>query len=567
MKLRVSKKLSCKEGFYTYLFSDGYKGAKTYVLSGLLPEFPNNLWLDISFNENRLVTDFDIDYAAPATIKVFKNKDLDEYKKNVEFFKSMKNLTWEQVLAVGEGRADFYNMFDFKKADKVHKEKVNNPKDTKRINAILDKCIEKERKKRLAMYSLEELLSTFISIEEEGAYDLLRYPDKIKSLINCNKLTMENLKLHDKDIKAAEEWLNEEINKRNKSYYPLVREDEITEYLTSHSFNLSDEQEDAVYSLCDNRPVIITGGAGSGKTTVIKAIAGCYAKYYGDDKILLLAPTGKASRRIYEQTRFANCGTIHSKLRKSDGFIYYNEKKKLPYRLIIVDESSMIDTLLMSDLLKAVDTDAKIIFIGDHNQLYPVSYGEPFFDFLHVLPVYRLTINFRQGDNAISENADRVLKGLPLIEGKGFTIKHIKYEDIPEYIDKDIQNMSPYNELNDAINQILKKGNNKFNVGDNIVTLTNKEEYSNGDTGKIIALNGDGVSIQINNHIVDIKKKDMSDVALAYSMTIHKMQGSECLKAKLFLPEGDSFIDKRMLYTAITRAKEEMEVYYYTSEK
>ena len=87
MKLRVSKKLSCKEGFYTYLFSDGYKGAKTYVLSGLLPEFPNNLWLDISFNENRLVTDFDIDYAAPATIKVFKNKDLDEYKKNVEFFK------------------------------------------------------------------------------------------------------------------------------------------------------------------------------------------------------------------------------------------------------------------------------------------------------------------------------------------------------------------------------------------------------------------------------------------------------------------------------------------------
>lgn len=136
----------------------------------------------------------------------------------------------------------------------------------------------------------------------------------------------------------------------------------------------------------------------------------------------------------------------------------------------------MMDTELMYDLLSAADNTSKIIFVGDHNQLYSVGYGEPFFDFMNTLKAYRLTVNHRQdGKTDILKTAGHILRNEGISNGSGVNIRHITYQEIGGIItdDNDIQILSPYNDLNTQINSFLHKGEDDLNIGDKVMMIKN----------------------------------------------------------------------------------------------
>ena len=242
----------------------------------------------------------------------------------------------------------------------------------------------------------------------------------------------------------------------------------------------------------------------------------------------------------------------------------------------------------MYDLLKATNKASKLVFVGDHNQLYPVGYGEPFFRFMDVMEIYRLKQNHRQSeDTDILYMANRALQNLPVMNGSGVSVKEIEYSDIPKVLDwylcgngydENSQVISPFNTTNSDINTYVQEQNARKNgflkqdeqysegklyVGDKIMTVRNTEHYCNGDIGYVSTVNEKEITVQIEGRQVVIPVKDKDDIQLAYAITVHKMQGSEADRIIVFLPRENRMVEKRMLYTAFTRAKKELLIYYY----
>lgn len=546
------------------------KFSKSFKAVGNIPELYSGMIIGLELDKN-FITDYSLFLSKRNTQILEKQEiDLEEYQEILDRHSVLKKnrIGWNIArLDIKE----LYEVLPFAMVDKIHKKTINNAIEEKRISAINSKILKIGRSKRQIIYNMNDYIEYFDKIEEQGAYEQLKVTNKIKIFQKENKFLLEKGTIWDKELKDKEEFIKENIKQREKREYSLLTTKEIEDFIEIIKNNgYEQEQLNTLWSLKDSTPCVITGGAGVGKSYVIQAIINCYSKYYGTDNILLVAPTGKASRRLSESTGLP-ANTIHKALKKSvdSGFTYYNYYNALPHRLIIVDESSMIDVELMYDLLRAVNETSKIIFVGDHNQLYPVGYGEPFFDFLNTLEVFKLTINHRQAEGTdILTNAQRVLQGKEIISGQGVTIRNIPYAEIGSIANTNNENtqiMSPFNDLNKKINDFLKKGERNFNVGDKIITLVNTEEYCNGDIGKVIRIDDEEeiIEAKIEDKNIQIPFKDLKNISLAYSLTIHKMQGSEAKRIICFLPTNRK-IDKRMLYTAITRAKKELEIYYYT---
>ena len=578
MVLKVCKQ--CKRFVFLNL-----ETKKKICASGNLPELYHGMIIEIELGQKISKTIYSVtNYCLKNNNKqkneeILKKNDIDvtQYSKSVLVHQFMKNegVTWD--IASNHNYNQLYNKLTFKKADKIHLLRENNVIDKCRLNAINTQIIKKARQKRKISYNLNEYLSYFSTVEEDGAYRQLATSLKMLCLYT-NRYGFKNNRVIDKDLKEKENFVKEDIQKRLSSPYELLTNDEINQYIEKiKGENYIEEQLNVLESLRSSLPCIVTGGAGVGKTTVIKIIINCYLQYYKKSEILLLAPTGKASRRLTEKTQMPAC-TIHKALRKcpDDDFVFYNKDNKLPHRLIIVDESSMIDTELMYYLLQAVQDNSKLIFVGDHNQLYPVGYGEPFFDFLFQLDVYKLNVNHRQDENTdILNVANAVLNNANfhnLHSCRGVTVKHISFQDIGDIIlenaNRDnVQIISPYNKLNQQINEFLKKGENDLNPDDKAMFLKNTKEYCNGDMCKVVKLDSENnIIVDLEGKEITVPYKDKDNLTLAYAITVHKMQGSESDKIIFFLPEDDSLIDKRMMYTAITRAKKELEIYYYNVE-
>ncbi len=526
--------------------------------------------------------------------------DIGRYTETLKHHREIKSLGYGWLDAKRCAEGDYYGIYSFDKADQLHKAVKNDIVDKERLETIVRKIVRNARKNRRIEYSVEEFFRWFEEIEDSGSYGRLDNDIKSICLVQSGIFRIENGKVYDEEIKKKEDYIKGDIINRRDSAYPILTRSEIKDYLDSIDRTyVADEQAEVLNCLVGSAPCIVTGGAGTGKTSVIDQVIKCYQRYHeGSDAILLVAPTGKAARRLEEKTHFP-ANTIHKALRKmysldEDGeeqYIYYGKDRRLPHKLVIIDESSMIDTELMYDLLCAIDERSKVIFVGDHNQLYPVGYGEPFFDFLNMIAVYHLKENHRQeGDTDILSVAQAILDSKGYVKlaegkGKGVEVKKIPFDELPNYFGKgkNVQMISPYNGLNDDINSYMKKGKYAFNKGDKIIALRNTEDYSNGEIGvvneiydersifagkKDVAENGEhiivalDVDIEGKQHI--IYRKDFADFSLAYSITIHKMQGSESDKVIVFLPAvSDGFVDKRMLYTAVTRARKDLRIYYF----
>lgn len=362
---------------------------------------------------------------------------------------------------------------------------------------------------------------------------------------------------------------------------------------------LAERQRAAVQAAIDNKALVITGGPGTGKTTIIKAIIRLYRK--SGRNVLLAAPTGRAAKRMSEAAGF-EAKTIHRLLEFSPtkGGFKRNADHPLDSDLIIIDEASMIDTLLMHHFLKAVPTGATLVLVGDIDQLPSVGAGNVLKDIIDSGRVPTITLNeiFRQSSRSlIVVNAHKINHGeFPYISAdkdKPQDFYFFPCEDPAEasamVVDmcvkripakfgfhpvNDIQVLSPMHrgtigaanlniELQKHLNNStveLTRGGRVFKPGDKVMQIRNNydKDVFNGDIGRIrtIDMEEHSVLIDFDGRQVPYDFMELDEVVLAYAVSVHKSQGSEYPVVVLpLLTQHYMMLQRNLLYTAITRGR------------
>lgn len=361
-------------------------------------------------------------------------------------------------------------------------------------------------------------------------------------------------------------------------------------------FELADKQREAVEKSLESGMTVITGGPGTGKTTVVQTIIRL-AEQEGL-RILLCAPTGRAAKRLAETTQ-RKAKTIH-RLLIPDGrqgriqVFEYNETKLLPADLVIVDEVSMLDMEMMYHLLSALKPQCRCILVGDADQLPSVGAGAVLHDIIASgqVPVVRLDTIFRQQEGGrIVTNAHLINSGrLPIVnEDPEFRFVEIEDEaqgaekisalynsELLETGDKfAVQVLSPMYKNPcgvDNLNQLIQgrfnppaeekgelKGKNViFRVGDKVMQKHNDYEKGvfNGDIGEIFAIQKDMVYVRYPEQDVKYEGQEVDEITLAYAITVHKSQGSEYHTVIMVLVNSHAImLQRNLFYTAVTRAK------------
>jgi exodeoxyribonuclease V alpha subunit len=362
---------------------------------------------------------------------------------------------------------------------------------------------------------------------------------------------------------------------------------------------LAENQAEAVRCALENKIMVITGGPGTGKTTIINAILKIFSEL--KIKILLAAPTGRAAKRMSEATDH-EAKTIHRLLEYSfaKGGFQKNEEKPLTCDLLILDEVSMIDTVLMYHLTKAIPATATVIMVGDINQLPSVGAGNVLNDIIasRVIPVVELNEIFRQArESRIIVNAHKINNGiLPAFEDHvpDNDFYFIQQEDpekvleiilelikerIPKRFDldpvHDIQVLTPMHKgvvgadnlntelqknLNPSQTEIIR-GNRNFRVNDKVMQIRNNydKEVFNGDIGRITGIRPDEneITVLFDGRNVDYEFYELDELILAYAVSVHKSQGSEYPAVVMpVLPQHYILLQRNLIYTAVTRGRD-----------
>ncbi len=434
---------------------------------------------------------------------------------------------------------------------------------------------------------------------------------------------VKNFTHHGEDVTMLSKFYFQEkyISKKlNKLSYNQFDEkfnfiDNINFYQRVHNIQLNGEQTDAVLNSLTKGASIITGGPGTGKTTIVRCILEMFKQQ--NKRVLLCAPTGRASKRLSE-TSGIEAKTIHRALEvnqnEGEGFFHRNENNPLDADVVIVDEMSMVDASLFYHLLKALRSTARIIMVGDKDQLPSVGAGNVLRDLIEsktIHTTYLINI-YRQGnDSLIISNAHLINSGkMPVIsnsskdfffiEGKDLvanseTVVDLVTSRLPKYFKykpEEIQVLAPMKAGPCGIDNLNKRLQftinphftgaeiatefTKFHVGDKIMQIVNNYEMTfvkyeangttqegsgvfNGDIGYITKIETDTHEMTVrfdDNRICVYSPADLYQITLAYAITIHKSQGSEfdCVVIPL-VPGAPIIITRNLLYTAITRAK------------
>ncbi|MCX7966013.1 MAG: AAA family ATPase, partial [Syntrophorhabdaceae bacterium] len=367
----------------------------------------------------------------------------------------------------------------------------------------------------------------------------------------------------------------------------------------SLKIEFSEKQKEAIKEAVNSKIMIITGGPGTGKTTIIKAIIEIYRSM--KQRVLLAAPTGRAAKRMTSATGY-EAKTLHRLLEysPSNGSFKRNEANPLEADIIIIDETSMVDTVLMYHFLKAVKTETTVIFVGDVDQLPSVGAGNILKDLIDsgVIHTVRLDEIFRQSkESMIIVNAHRINKGeMPYLkffrdhhhdffftelyepEEVANYIKYLCTEIIPKKFGfdpvDDTQVITPMykgivgvsnlnNELQETLNknkEILIKGGRTLKIGDKVMQLRNNydKDVYNGDIGKIINIDRElqELHVYFDDKLVTYDFSELDEITLAYAISVHKSQGSEYPVVIMpVLTHHYIMLQRNLLYTAITRGK------------
>jgi exodeoxyribonuclease V alpha subunit len=379
---------------------------------------------------------------------------------------------------------------------------------------------------------------------------------------------------------------------------PLHLEDLISQVQEERGIELSEEQTRAVALALREKLVIITGGPGTGKTTIVSCILGLYQRLGA--RVRLMAPTGRAAKRLSETTG-AEAATIHRALEFSPqtGGFRRNASEPLRADVIVVDEMSMVDTFLMYHLLRAVPPGARLVMVGDVHQLPAVGPGNVLKDLMDsgVVPVARLTQIYRQAKQSlIVVNAHRINQGsFPELAGfeddKDFvfiprqepaaikgSLLNLVCNELPRRYGfdpvRDLQVITPMHrgavgvqtlnhELQKRLNGRAPRftfGARVFRRGDKVMQLKNNyyKEVFNGDIGQVTGLNAatGQLLVDFDGRVVSYDPGEGEEITLAYAVTVHKAQGSEFPGVLLVLTTHHYLLLQRnLLYTALTRGR------------
>lgn len=441
--------------------------------------------------------------------------------------------------------------------------------------------------------------------------------DELAHLIEEDKVQHVDTKIFENSLFFAEEGICNNLlrilEKGNQNKYePENIEAALAQIEEKFAISYDAIQKQAICDAIQHKIFILTGGPGTGKTTVINGIIAVYALLHGLDlhksqdlPILLAAPTGRAARRMNELTGLPSA-TIHRHLGMTGDDDTSHLDDYLDADFIIVDEFSMVDTWLANQLLSNISSNSKLLIVGDADQLPSVSPGQVLADLLKIplLPQTKLEKIYRQGeDSTIVTLASQIQKGtLPIdfIEKKADrSYFEVRSEQIPQMIERivevairsgipaqDVQVLAPMyrgqagidhiNQLmQDLINPVVKEQlifeatDGQYRQGDRVIHLVNDAESNvfNGDLGYITDLlpakyadsKQDELTINFDGNEIVYQRSEWYKIRLAYAMSIHKSQGSEF--PVVILPITSSsyrMLQRNLIYTAITRAKSKL---------
>jgi len=473
------------------------------------------------------------------------------------------------------------------------------------------------------------LVIYYMNVITFNSGDTYSYFDEIYDVLkdNCKSLEREELeyillklykrkkikKLNDRyylsELYDAEKYIVERVkylNEIERRKLPKL-EKKIKELEDVNGIIYDESQRDAISKAINNNLTIITGGPGTGKTTIVKCIVSLLLDIYKIDKskIAMLAPTGRASRKLMS-TVGIGASTIHRYLKwdKENNTFQINELNPNTEEYIIVDESSMIDTMLMAYLFRGTTKNAKFIFVGDYYQLPSVSQGQVLKDLIdsECLDVIKLNRLYRQSEgsyiiNLAHEIKEKSLSGSLMDKKDDYNfiecstsdvlsvVKDIVIKAIDKgYNEESIQVLAPIYKSGvgiDSLNKILKdvmnpaspkkneyvSGETIYREGDKILQLVNDYDnnISNGDIGYIKSILTDKKTkktqmiIDYDGTIVTYTPKDFNNITLGYAISVHKSQGGEFkLVIMPFVPSYRRMLYNKLVYTGITRAKEKL---------
>lgn len=469
-----------------------------------------------------------------------------------------------------------------------------NPDNRHRTNCLIQEAFYVSQKNGNTYDYFSNIYRYINSISKSSVYNFVPSSLSVLSeIMMSNYIVRETeptgqVRLFNKFLYQNEINIATQINRLERTSMPLLSIEKINQLISKIEKQLNitydDDQRKVFEIFCKSGFVVLTGGPGTGKTSLIKGLLLMYKFLLSDNVISLSATTGRAAQRLSETTNDFAC-TMHKMLdfTPQEQIKYkYNKDNPFDADFIIADEISMADVELMSNFLNAVKNGALFLIVGDIDQLESVGAGNVLKDIIdsNKVRVFKLTKTHRQeGQSTLVENIKKINNGdINLKQDDTFQIVNVhSNEELLSELDKcyrktKYQILSPIkgnsvgtNTINPLVQNMIfssKKGfqygHNTFCVRDKIIMMQNNYEldYYNGDIGEVVKINPDGITICINGENIDIPIAHMDDVCLAYAITIHKSQGSEYPGIIISLPDSNpSMLKRKLIYTAVSRAK------------
>ena len=488
--------------------------------------------------------------------------------------------------------------FGFKTVDALAQKAGIQKDDPRRIQGCIAYILdEMAQKSGHCFLNIDDLLSNVLSYIESDSVSNEILTDAVVKLVSEKKLIVEGENLYLRKYWYAEKELTQRINALLVSSMSTIYDEKIVQEIVegmkwqTNPVNIEGKQLEAIQTSLNNHLSIITGGPGTGKTTIIKALVKIAKKRHY--LIKLLAPTGRAACRLAEATGM-EATTIHSliKIKEQD------EIKSVPCKrtLFVVDEASMVDILVAKELMNLTDSSCCVVLVGDIDQLPPIGAGNFFRDLalLKCIPTTKLSLSHRfggviatnahlinSGSARLKENADFEIIRAETPEERQTALLESYFRNLRELGGdfKDIQIIVPQrqkgpccaNQLNKLIREKvnpLKAGGSqfgpeRFRVGDRVMVTANNNalHIANGDCGVVTEIDNETAKITLmmdaDDRIISLSDLSAEALVLAYAITVHKSQGSEYKRVISAYGMNDYImLQRNLLYTAVTRAKE-----------
>lgn len=473
------------------------------------------------------------------------------------------------------------------------------PYDRRRIDAILSRAMNCLTTNGNTFSNIRDITKKAEVLCKSSAFEgTVPSPVLLVSAANNKKYKIQKcedgIRYYPNYLYNSENRVSNGILKLQQSSTVLPFSDEIISEIEKEcGITYSESQRNALRLLKSSGVKILTGGPGTGKSTVINGIVKAIKKMFPGEKPLLCAPTGRAAQRLKEVTE-EDSSTIHKALNIVPYGNDFVSTTSIDSKFVIVDEASMIDISLLDYLIDAISPSSFVLFCGDTEQLPSVGPGNVLKDIINSnkIEVVTLDVVYRcLEDSLISYNAVNIRNGnADVKEGKDFHMFSFKTEEemkqkiedvVKNKHDKnkpfEVQVLSPTKDgevgtksLNKSLQKICNSTSSKFKtydsfkykISDKIIMTRNNyaDGYLNGDIGVVKDVSENAITVELgDDKEIELKTSNLEDVAPAYALTVHKSQGSEFSCVIVVLPNTYPWmLQRNLLYTAVTRAKKEV---------